>query len=202
MTQQEAEILVVTKSMTIGEVIQTFPKSSEIMLEYGLHCVGCHVNPYESIEAGARGHGLDDKVIDNIVNDINKAITAEREKFKNQDSKTDHKHEPGEDVTLTAKAAEKLKVLLKEQGKEEYGIRLGVLAGGCAGNTYDMDFEKEPADNDIVIEAHGLRLFVSPESMELLKGIEVDYVETLQQSGFKFNNPNASASCGCGKSFG
>ena len=66
---------------------------------------------------------------------------------------------------------------------------------------YGMDFESKPAPDDAVIEHSGVKPFVDPASRTILKGIEVDYIETLQQSGFKFNNPNATKTCGCGKSF-
>ena len=102
---------------------------------------------------------------------------------------------------MLPKAALKLKAIMQEQGKASYGVRMQVVSGGCAGYMYGMDFEEKPAKDDEVMEFAGVKVFVDKKSYDMLKGTEVDYVESLQQSGFKFNNPNATGSCGCGKSF-
>ena len=75
-----------------------------------------------------------------------------------------------------------------------------VVRGGCAGYTYNMDFEKSKSGDDMVFEEHGLKIFVTPKSMEFLNGTQIDYTEGLQGAGFKLNNPNVKSSCGCGKS--
>ncbi len=102
---------------------------------------------------------------------------------------------------LTDSAVEKIKSMMTKEGKEGYALRLGVTTGGCAGLSYEMKFQKNPYDNDIVYEQKGLTVIVNQESLEFLKGIEVDYVDTLRESGFKYKNPNAKSSCGCGTSF-
>ncbi len=104
-------------------------------------------------------------------------------------------------ATLTDSAVEKIKSMMTKEGKEGYALRLGVTTGGCAGLSYEMKFQKNPYDNDIVYEQKGLTVIVNQESLEFLKGIEVDYVDTLRESGFKYKNPNAKSSCGCGTSF-
>ncbi|HEX7126009.1 MAG TPA: iron-sulfur cluster insertion protein ErpA [Thermodesulfobacteriota bacterium] len=104
-------------------------------------------------------------------------------------------------VSLTAKAAEKVKEFLAEQQKPTYGLRMAVIGGGCSGFQYDVGIEAEPAPDDTVVESHGIRIFVDPQSAQYLADTELDYVETLTGSGFKFNNPNARKSCGCGSSF-
>ena len=104
-------------------------------------------------------------------------------------------------ITLTDKAAEKIKAMMKRDGKEESGLRIGVLTGGCAGLSYDLRFQKEPYDNDTVIKDKGISIFVNEESAPFLKELVIDYVDTLKESGFKYKNPNASSSCGCGLSF-
>lgn len=83
----------------------------------------------------------------------------------------------------------------------EAGLRVGVLPGGCSGFQYGLNIEDEPAEDDVVLEANGLKLFVDPFSLQYLSGVEIDYVSTFQGSGFAFNNPNASGGCGCGSSF-
>ena len=104
-------------------------------------------------------------------------------------------------VTLTAKAIEMIKDAMKNEGLEGYGIRIGVQGGGCAGFQYSMDFEKEPKDGDLAIALDGVTLLVDPMSSMYLQGVTIDYVVGLQGAGFKFNNPNAKNTCGCGSSF-
>jgi len=199
MTETQQNVFV-TKEMTIGEVVDKFPYSADVMLSYGLHCIGCHVNPYESIEMGARGHGMPDDAIGKMLAEVNFVIS---QKMGNGNAQAaEHVHEEAnEPLKLSELAASKLRELLKSKGKEGYGVRIGVTAGGCAGFTYLMDFERIMVPGDIMIDSHGVKLFVDSQSMPHLKGVVIDYVESVQQSGFKFVNPTAKASCGCGKSF-
>lgn len=104
-------------------------------------------------------------------------------------------------LKLTPSAVEKVKSMMSKEGKESYGLRVGVIPGGCAGLSYDMRFQKDPYENDIILEQDALRIFINPESLSFLKGIHIDYVDTLKESGFQFRNPNAKSSCGCGTSF-
>jgi iron-sulfur cluster assembly protein len=105
-------------------------------------------------------------------------------------------------INVTAVAASEVRRYMEEQGaSEQAGLRVGVLPGGCSGFQYGLNIEDEPAEDDLVVEAMGLRLFVDPFSMQYLAGTEIDYVSTFQGSGFTFNNPNASGGCGCGSSF-
>ena len=101
-------------------------------------------------------------------------------------------------ITLTKFAANKIKALLTE--KEESGIRAGVQGGGCSGFTYQLKFDNQKQD-DRVIESNGVFLYVDPKSFLYLMGTEIDFVDQLNQSGFKFVNPNAKRTCGCGESF-
>ncbi len=105
-------------------------------------------------------------------------------------------------VSLTDKAAGKVKVLLEKENKKDYGLRVGIMQGGCSGYTYDIGLEKAPKENDTVLEEKGVKIFMNPESIAFMKGSTVDYVETLQNSGFKIINPNVKRSCGCGHSVG
>ena len=111
---------------------------------------------------------------------------------------------PAEDaplLSLTAKAVEMVKDAIAREGLAGHGIRLGVIGGGCSGFQYAMDFEKEPKPDDTVLEQDGVKLFVDPMSHMYLQGVTVDYVVGLQGAGFKFDNPNAKSTCGCGSSF-
>lgn len=105
-------------------------------------------------------------------------------------------------ISLTATAATEVRRYMEEQGvAETAGLRVGVLPGGCSGFQYGLNIEDEAAEDDLVLDANGVRLFVDPFSMQYLGGCEIDYVTTFQGSGFTFNNPNASGGCGCGSSF-
>ena len=101
-------------------------------------------------------------------------------------------------ITLTDTAANKIKTLLAK--KEETGIRAGVQGGGCSGFTYQLRFDNQK-DFDRVIESRGINIYIDPKSYLYLMGTEIDFVDELNQSGFKFVNPNAKRTCGCGESF-
>ena len=104
-------------------------------------------------------------------------------------------------ITLTPLAAEKVKDLLVSRGNAQAGLRVGVRGGGCSGNSYFMEFCDAEAPEDQIIESNGVRVVVDSRSATLLGGTEVDYVEGLMGSGFKFNNPNVRHGCACGESF-
>lgn len=104
-------------------------------------------------------------------------------------------------ITVTTKAATKVKEFITTEGKQSAGLRVYVAGGGCSGLTYGMAVEDAPSDEDIVIEENGLKVFVDPASAKYLKGCSIDYLETLEASGFKINNPNVVSTCGCGHSF-
>lgn len=104
-------------------------------------------------------------------------------------------------IKVTASAAERIRLLLARQGWASGVLRIAVVGGGCSGLTYKMDFYKEPAPRDIVVESAGIRVVVDPKSALYLTGSELDYVEALQGGGFKVKNPNAASSCSCGESF-
>lgn len=104
-------------------------------------------------------------------------------------------------ITLTEKAVQQVKTLLDQQGKPDYGLRVGISGGGCAGLSYKFDFDEKPAEKDKVIEQNGIKVFVDSKSYLFLNGMQIDYHSDLMSSGFVFNNPNAKSSCGCGTSF-
>ncbi len=104
-------------------------------------------------------------------------------------------------IVLTAKAVEMVKDAMQREGLTGHGIRVGVMGGGCAGFQYSMDFEQTARDGDVTFEQDGVKLYVDPMSSMYLQGVTIDYVVGLQGAGFKFNNPNARTTCGCGSSF-
>jgi len=104
-------------------------------------------------------------------------------------------------VVITEKAGEKIRDILAEEQKAHYGLRVYVAGGGCHGFQYGMVFEEQANEDDTVVEAHGVKVFIDAQSAPMLQGAEVDYVDSLQGSGFSIKNPQAKSSCGCGNSF-
>ena len=104
-------------------------------------------------------------------------------------------------VALTDKAVEMVKVAMQRDGVVGYGLRVGVLGGGCSGFQYNLSFEEQPGPEDVVFEQGGVRVFVDAASQPHLQGMTLDYVTGLHGAGFKFLNPNATRTCGCGSSF-
>ncbi len=104
-------------------------------------------------------------------------------------------------IVLTPKAVEMVKSAMEQEGLKGHGIRVGVVGGGCSGFQYSMDFEEKPTDGDLTFEQEGIKFYVDPMSSMYLQDVTIDYVQGLQGAGFKFNNPNAKTTCGCGQSF-
>ena len=105
-------------------------------------------------------------------------------------------------VLVTPKAAQMMKLTRQEEGLDEsHGLRIGVVGGGCSGFQYALDFETEAREDDVVYEVDGLTLYVDPVSARYLLGTTVDYVMGMSGAGFKFSNPKAVGTCGCGSSF-
>ena len=104
-------------------------------------------------------------------------------------------------VSMTANAIAKVKEIMAQQNPVPAGLRVGVVGGGCSGFQYSMQFENGAGAMDKVFEFEGMKLFVDATSLMYLSGCVVDYVETLEGAGFKFENPNVKSTCGCGSSF-
>jgi iron-sulfur cluster assembly accessory protein len=104
-------------------------------------------------------------------------------------------------VNLTNAAALKVKQLIERDGRADHSLRLKVVSGGCSGLQYQMMFDDQLDEDDLLSEQHGVRVVVDSKSADLLSGTSIDYVDGLDDSGFKIDNPRASESCGCGESF-
>ncbi len=104
-------------------------------------------------------------------------------------------------LTLTPNAIAKVKEIMAQQDPVPTGLRMGVVGGGCSGFSYSMAFENAAGMMDKVLTFDGLKVYVDATSMMYLQGCTVDYVETLEGAGFKFENPNVKSTCGCGSSF-
>ncbi|MAG91068.1 hypothetical protein CMO83_00155 [Candidatus Woesearchaeota archaeon] len=188
MEQTTKEVKLITKDMTIGDVVQKYPACIEVLQSAGVHCVGCHVSYSENLEQGFKGHGMSDKEVDSVISKMNKAVE-------------ENKNEEGKDFIVTNKAAEKLKEVLKENKKEGSGLRVEIMPGGCSGFQYGLELDDNTSDLDKVYEEKGVKIIVSKENLQFLKGAKLDYADSLQGGGFKITNPNATSSCGCGQSF-
>jgi len=179
----------ITKDTTIGDIVQGHPEVIETLTELGVHCVGCHVSPFESLEMGFKGHGMSDEDVEQAVAKLNDVIENNKNGAKEIDDK----------IHLTRNAAEKIKSLTKNVNKT--GLRIHIEKGGCSGYTYEMEVA-EKKKNDLEFNEHGVKIFIDKSSFDKLKGSYVDYLDSLQGAGFKIKNPNATTTCGCGESFG
>ena len=196
MEQKTEQIQKITKDTTIGEIVEKYPQVVDTLTSFGVHCVGCHVSPFESLEMGFKGHGLDDAKIVEAVNKLNEVI----EKNPVKQEQKEEVDLSSATLTVTDKAAEKIKSLIEQEKKQ--ALRISVKPGGCSGFEYGMELDDKTTENDIVIEQKGIKIFVDKESMQKLNGVDVDYIESLQGAGFKISNPQAKSTCGCGSSFG
>jgi iron-sulfur cluster assembly accessory protein len=111
-------------------------------------------------------------------------------------------HEETRVVTLTAKAVAAVRdVRAKEGLPDDHALRVAVVGGGCSGFSYQLNFDQEPQAGDVVCEYDGVRVVIDPTSAQYLAGTEIDFVSSLHGGGFKFSNPKAGHTCGCGSSF-
>ena len=190
MTQTQSPQFV-TADMYINDVVMRYPSAAEVMLSYGLHCVGCHVSQFETIRQGAAGHGqMDEEEIALLVEEINESIARKEVAVS------------GEVLTVTKKAVEKIaEFAAAEEDQEGIFLRVKVIPGGCSGFKYDLDFAREPQEDDVVVSTDALPIRVDADSAQFLQGSILDYLDGLDGSGFKVENPNSSEACGCGKSF-
>ena len=140
---------------------------------------------WETLEAGMLSHGFSAEDIEGMVVRLNDILTE----------KTDETT-----ITLTQRAADKYRQILKEEGKEGWGLRFGDKAAGCSGFEYVLGYSQEDSDDDEVFLSHGIEIHVKKADVSRLIGSEIDFLEGLNSSGFKISNPKAKGSCGCGKS--
>jgi len=104
-------------------------------------------------------------------------------------------------INFTSNAVAKVKEIMAQQNPVPAGLRVGVVGGGCSGFSYSMSFENGAGMMDKTFDFEGLRVYIDATSLMYLKGVSIDYIETLEAAGFKFDNPNVKSTCGCGSSF-
>ena len=192
--------LTLTKETIISEVIEKYPAVAEVLSDAGLGCGGCSSSEGETISDGLMSHGLTGADVDSFLTQVNAHI-AELEKSGAFEEA--HEHESTKEVLFTDAAVEKAKELMKKQNLNgDSALRIKAIPGGCAGFKYGMAFDKlSNANGDLVLEKNGLKILLDAKSAERLGGTTIDFTEDLEGSRFVFNNPNAKATCGCGKSF-
>ena len=177
------------KEMTIEEIFARFPhksqKLAQEMTNRGLHCVGCGASVWETLEAGMLSHGFSLEDVEEMVVRLN-GILAEKADLTT--------------IALTKRAADKYQQILKEEGKEGWGLRFGDKAAGCSGFEYVLDYSEKAEGDDQVFLSNGVEVHVNKADVSRLIGSEIDFVDGLNGSGFKISNPNVKGSCGCGKS--
>ncbi|MFX3632065.1 MAG: iron-sulfur cluster insertion protein ErpA [Candidatus Pristimantibacillus sp.] len=104
-------------------------------------------------------------------------------------------------ITISDSASDKIKEMLEEEGTPGLFLRIGVKEGGCSGFSYGMGFDDEEHENDKALDMPGLKVVVDEDSIKYLQGLQIDFKESAMGGGFTIENPNASATCGCGSSF-
>jgi iron-sulfur cluster assembly protein len=174
----------ITKDMTIGDVVQLYPHVADILMSNGVHCVGCGARFFETLEMGFKGHGMSDEQVAAIVTKLNEAV-----------AKTPA---VAEVIVLTEKAAEKLKEVMQQENQEGSILRVQVVGGGCGGAQYGLDFEKSVAEDDKVIEVHGIKLVVGAHALPFVRGARIDYADQGPSPGFRISNPSKRGGCGSG----
>ncbi len=188
MTQSEAAPKI-SRDMTIESIFSKFPhksqKLAQEMTNTGLHCVGCGAATWETLEAGMIGHGFPEEEIDSLISRLNEILTEVSDLNS---------------ISMTKRAAEKYMGILKEEGKEGWGLRFADRAAGCSGFEYVLDYSEKALENDVTFHSHGVDIHVNEGLVSRLLGSEIDFVDGLNGSGFKISNPNAKGTCGCGKS--
>lgn len=179
------------REMTIEEILTQYPSKAQRLAQEltnaGLHCVGCQASTWETLEAGMRGHGMSEEFIEALIVRLNE-ILEEKEDLTT--------------ITLTPRAAKKYIQILEEEGKQGWGVRYYEKMAGCSGFEYVLDYsEKAEADDEIFV-SEGVEIHVNRKLVKRLIGSTIDYVDSLQGSGFKISNPQVRSSCGCGTSHG
>lgn len=180
----------VSRDMTIEEILNMFPHKAQRLAHEitnaGLHCVGCQAATWETLEAGMLGHGMPEEAIERLVGRLNALLEEQSDPTA---------------ITLTKKAADELLEILAAEGKQGWCLRIEEIPAGCSGFENTLSLDEAPKSNDMVFESFGIKVLVDKQIAPRLIGSEVDFVDGLNNSGFKISNPNVKSSCGCGSSY-
>lgn len=176
----------ITGDMLVGDVLNLLPDSAEIMQDFGLHCTSCSVNAFEPLKMGAMAHGIEEEVVDQMIEKINDLALARR-------------RAPLDGIYMTERATTKVKEFAEAENKKGFGLKITAHDNSGREPAYAMDFQEKAGSEDKSFEFHGVSIYLDPESLKNLAGAEVDFIETSYGSGFKISNPKslAQSSCGC-----
>lgn len=175
--------------MQIDKLVEKYPQAVAILKEHGVNCVGCHGASMETLEQGCLGHGMPLSAFESLLENLNKSTEKKGGTFTGT-------------LTITANTAERVKTLVAKDGMADAFLRFSVVPGGCSGFSYDFKVDNQLNKNDVVVEKDGAKVVIDPESLDIIAGSELDYVDGANGAKFEVNNPNAKSGCGCGSSFG
>ena len=187
-SKKSTQQALIRPDMTISQVLQKHPHAANIMQQFGLHCFGCSVNVFETLEEGILGHGMPESTLEEMLEALNGS-------YKNFAKDIEEKG-----VFLTEKGAIKIVEIAELEERKNFGIRVKVASDGgcCSGGSYSMDFEETAEKGDQILGFHhGVTLFIDQDSFKKLKGSTIDYITSYEAEGFKIDNPNLQGSFAC-----
>lgn len=177
----------VTRDMTIGNIVEKYPQTAEVLLGFGLQCVGCAVNPYETLEQGAVGHGMSEESLQTLLEEVNLVVTK----------KPSYELNPA-GITLSPNAIDTLQAMIEADGKEGFGLKVEATKTGDALDYY-LDLVAEPEGEERAMEWEGVTMFVSPATLELMNPSVIDYQVLPTGEGFKIVSLKEEELCPCNK---
>jgi iron-sulfur cluster assembly accessory protein len=173
--------------MLIGDILNSYPEAAQIMEDFGLHCTSCSVNAYEPLGAGARGHGMKDEQVEELISKLNDMAIGQ----KNQ-------ADP-DGLFVTKRAAFKVNEFSKAEEKEGWALRITAHPSDDGKEpAYAMDFVEKAEKDDKTFDFDDVKVVLNPDSFETLKGSDIDYLQTKFGEGFKITNPNFNKGGCCG----
>ena len=188
----------ITKNMLIAEILAENPEKaqllSEIMFDFEIPWVGDGATAVGNLEQGGLEHGNSEADLNKLVKQINEVL---EENSKSEEPKNIKNFS----LNFTKTAIDKIKQIMRQENKKNQILRISVLSGGCSGSVYNLEIINKLIKSDLNFKKSGINVAVDKKGIEKLDGVEIDFVDNLNESGFKFNNPNAQKECGCGKSF-
>jgi len=174
----------ITVDINIGDLVSKYPSAAKLLLEAGVHCIGCHAAHFETLGEGLQNHGLSEEQINDLLEKMNKAANEEEKKQDEMLGKP-------EELLVSPRAIEELK-------KKNIGgkfVRIEVGLGGCSGFSYTLGLDDSAGESDQVIEISGVKFVVAKESWGMIAGTKLDYVE--EEQGFCFTGPDQGGCGGC-----
>lgn len=153
----------ITKDTNIGEVVQKYPETISIMMGFGLHCIGCHVSYYETIEQGCQSHGMSSEHIDKMIKEMNSVV----EKYSK------------EPLQITDSAVKKLKELAKGQ---DFGLRIAVSQD--ENRQFELSLEHKPKKEEKTIKVKAINIFIEEQTLRFVKGSTIDFLNEKERKGF------------------